>query len=166
MRQHVLPLVQTITKIDFIPTINITTLHPTELYGSKIKALLERGAARDLYDVYNFIHSSLLEKTDNDLLRKIILFYQAIGGDGVPNEQCDTSKIDHLQFKHIRAQLLPMLRKGTYYDFETAKTEVKHFLLNLMTLTENERPYGKHVDSPLLFRTASNNLPRMSIKMS
>ncbi len=55
MRQHVMPLRQTEIAIGFVPSIRITTLAVEELYGSKIKALLERAAARDLIDVYNFL---------------------------------------------------------------------------------------------------------------
>ncbi len=141
MRQHVLPLVQTDTSIAFIPPMEITSLAPTELYGSKIKALLERAAARDLFDVYNFLHCGLLKKIDKDMLRKIVIFYQVVGGENIPNEQCDTGVIDHLQFKHIRAQLLPMLRKGTYFNFETVKSEVKQFISELMVLTESEKMF-------------------------
>ncbi len=143
MRQHVLPLMQTDTSIAFLPPIRITSLAPAELYGSKIKALLERAAARDLFDVYNFLHCGLLGQTDRELLRKIVIFYQAVGGENLPTEHCDTSLIDRLQFKHIKAQLLPMLHKGTYFDFEIAKAEVKDFISELICLTENEKRFIK-----------------------
>ena len=56
MRCHVLPIHQTEVKIDVLDTgIKINALAPVELFGSKIKALLERTAARDLYDIYNMI---------------------------------------------------------------------------------------------------------------
>ncbi len=141
MRQHVLPLIETKTTIAFIPPMAITTLHQTELYAGKIKALLERGASRDLFDVYNFLHCGLYKPTDKDLLRKIVIFYQAVGGENPPSEICDTCTIDSLQFRHIRAQLLPMLRKGTYFDFETVKSEVKDFVNELMSLTDNEKRF-------------------------
>ena len=141
MRQHVLPLRQTETAIGFIPSIRITTLAVEELYGSKIKALLERAAARDLFDVYNFLSCGLYEKVVRELLRKIVMFYQAVGGEALPQEECNTSVIDHLQFKQIKTQLLPMLRKGTFFDFKTAKSEVKKFIAELMLPNESERRF-------------------------
>ena len=42
----------------------INCLDPIELFGSKITALLNRGAARDLYDTYNMIKFKLFDENE------------------------------------------------------------------------------------------------------
>lgn len=139
MRQHILIPQARITNISFLDNILINTLDPVELFGSKIKALIERHTCRDLYDVYNLLHHELLQSLDLDLLRKIVLFYLAVGGNEIPRISYDFSSIQQIKFAQVRATLLPMLKKGDSFDFEKAKLEVIGFLQNLLQFTENEK---------------------------
>lgn len=141
MRQHILPVVTRHPSISFLQDLPICIIDPLELFASKIKALLERTAARDLYDVSNLLHHPLQGTFDRNLLRKCVLFYMAVGGSHQPNEVCDLSAIDKLQFKQIRAQLLPMLRHSVFFDFNKAKNEVKEFLFPLLEFTEGEKEF-------------------------
>lgn len=139
MRQHILIPQARITNISFLDNILINTLDPVELFGSKIKALIERHTCRDLYDVYNLLHHELLQSLDLDLLRKIVLFYLAVGGNEIPRISYDFSSIQQIKFAQVKATLLPMLKKGDSFDFEKAKLEVIGFLQNLLQFTENEK---------------------------
>ncbi len=139
MRNHILPLVNKRLEINFLPCNTIRVLSPLELFGSKIKALLERTAARDLYDVYNMLNSKLFKEEYLPLLRKIILFYCAVGGSEPPTTIFKFDAIDKLKFSQIRSSLLPVLRKTEHFDFEKAKTDVKEFLSELLVLTNNEK---------------------------
>ena len=141
MRQHILIPQARITNISFLDNILINTLEPVELFGSKIKALIERHTCRDLYDVYNLLHHELLQSLDLDLLRKIVLFYLAVGGNEIPRKSYDFSCIQQIKFAQVRATLLPMLKKGDSFDFEKAKLEVIVFLQNLIQFTENEKTF-------------------------
>jgi len=51
-----------------------------ELFAGKTKALLERVAVRDLYDVssINVAYSALLERGDSRLLRRVMLYYLSV----------------------------------------------------------------------------------------
>ena len=49
--------------------------------------------------------------------------------------------IEKLQFKHIRTSLLPVLKKGTFYDLEGVKQCVIEYLKDMMQLTDNERQF-------------------------
>ncbi len=141
MRQHVFsPQLRTI-KVDYLQTTEVLTLEPVELFGSKIKALIERHTCRDLYDVYNLLHSDLFHSFDLALLRKIVVFYLAVGGSCPPRKQYDLAPIRQIKFAQIRATLLPMLKKGEPFDFEVAKTEVLLFLENLLDLTDSETAF-------------------------
>lgn len=141
MRNHLYPLVKSNTNIDFLSPISIQSLDSIELFGSKIKALVERTAARDLYDVYNMIDQSVFPSDKIDALRKAILFYLVVGGANPPKTSYNFDAIDQLKFAQIRASLLPVLRKTEHFDFEEAKRLVKPYLINLMDFTEREKSF-------------------------
>lgn len=141
MRNHILLVEEVKTAIDFIQPFSIRALAPLELFGSKIKALIERTAARDLYDVYNMIDQSLFSDEDLNLLRKTIFFYLAVGGSNPPQTNFNFDAIDKLKFPQIRAHLIPVLRKSEHFDFEKAKTTVKEFLSSLLIPTEKEKEF-------------------------
>lgn len=137
MRVHVLPLVNYVVNVPFIKHITVRSLSIEELFGSKIKALIERNACRDLYDVSRMITCDL--KINHNLLRKIVLFYLAAGGSHEPcNEYCFDS-IDEIRFKQIRATLMPMLKKSELFDFEAAKIRVKDYLQELLKFSKEEK---------------------------
>lgn len=141
MRNHLYPLVKTSTNIGLLTSINIQSLNPLELFGSKIKALIERTAARDLYDVYNMINESTFSGKELDALRKVVLFYLAVGGSNPPKTIYSFDALDKITFTQIRANLLPVLRKSDHFDFEAAKAIVKTYLSNLMVFTESEKMF-------------------------
>ena len=117
----------------------VRSLALVELYASKVKALLERGAARDLFDVHNMIQCQVISDEQKSMLRKGVVFYSAVGGNVKPTGEYSLQPIDRLQFKQIRSTLLPVLKKGTFYDLDTVKHEVCSYLEDLMQLTDNER---------------------------
>lgn len=141
MRNHLYTMVQAKTNVDFTSSIEIQTLAPLELFGSKIKALIERTAARDLYDVYNMINQSLFSGSELISLRKVVLFYLAVGGNNAPKTDFCFETIDNFNYPQIRAHLIPVLRKSEHFDFEKAKIEVKSFLIELMILNDREREF-------------------------
>lgn len=91
MRNHILPTAKASVAIAELPAYTVRTLHPTELFASKIKAFVERHTCRDLYDVYQMVNRKLLETFDINLLRKMVLFYLAVGGSNLPQVKYDLS---------------------------------------------------------------------------
>ena len=138
MRRHIFAPQPRHINVSFLKATEMLTLEPMELFGTKIKALIERHTCRDLYDVYNLLHSDLMQHFDLSLLRKIVVFYLAVGGNQAPSKEYNFETIRRINFSQIRATLLPMLKKGDGFDFETAKTEVVQFLSNLLQFTEAE----------------------------
>lgn len=156
MRQHIYVPEWRTVNIDFLATDKVLALAPTELFGSKIKAMIERHTCRDLYDVYNLLHSDLFPTLDLTLLRKTVVFYLAVGGSQMPTKEYDMEPIRQIKFSQIRATLLPMLRKGDSFDYEAAKTEVISFLQTLLQLTDSETAFidafnAKRYQPELLF---------------
>jgi len=158
MRNHIYPLVKANTNVDFLSSVSIQSLAPLELFGSKIKALMERTAARDLYDVYNMISQSIFSDDELNSLRKVVIFYLAVGGSYSPKTSYSFEAIDKLKFSQIRAHLIPVLRKSEHFDLEEAKREVNFFLTKLVVLTDDEKNFvenfNSHIYSPeLLFNS-------------
>ena len=156
MRNHLYPLVKANINVDFLSSISIQSLAPIELFGSKIKALIERTAARDLYDVYNMILQSLFSEVELNALRKVVIFYLAVGGSNSPKTSYSFEAINRLNFSHFRAHLIPVLRKSEQFNFEDGKRVVLNFLTNFVVLTDNEKlfveNFNNHLYSPeLLF---------------
>ena len=139
MRCHLLPSESRPIKLHGFENVNVRSLALVELYASKVKALLERGAARDLFDVHNMIRNQVIGKEQKPMLRKGVVFYSAIGGNAKPTGAYSFQTIERLQFKQIRSTLLPVLKKGMFYDLESVKHEVCSYVEDLMRLTDDEK---------------------------
>ena len=118
----------------------IATLPPMELFAAKINALIGRAAARDLYDIHNMLRFGLFDESELPLLRKCIIFYTAISQDEVP-EEYDFTRLNAITSRKIKAELLPVIQKGAFFDLPKAKEEVAEFLQDLLTLEPNERRF-------------------------
>lgn len=87
IRNHVLPMVEKGIRLQIVSDfgIRVPVLHPCELFATKINALLERSAVRDLFDVYTLAKSSLFSTPEEkEMFRKCIVFYQTVGVEGFP----------------------------------------------------------------------------------
>ncbi|MDR1170332.1 MAG: nucleotidyl transferase AbiEii/AbiGii toxin family protein, partial [Prevotellaceae bacterium] len=140
MRNHIFPIEKKKINIEFLNIeCEVNTLSTLELFGSKIKALIERTAARDLYDVQNMLKYNMIQTDKQDLLRRTVVFYLVTGAKRKIELPFNFESISSLKYNHIRANLIPVLRKSEHFDFEAAKIAVKDYLTNLMVLTDNEK---------------------------
>ena len=142
MRCHVLPVQDSTVNFSFMekPVI-IKTLAAPELFGSKIKALLERTAARDLFDINNMITNNTISGVELPILRKCVLFYKTVGSTGPFKKDIRFDQIDELTFTNIRRTLLPVLRKSEHVDLPGMQKNVKSFVADLLVLSEKEMQY-------------------------
>jgi predicted nucleotidyltransferase component of viral defense system len=89
LRSHVFPTTSmTVRTSDVFEPFPVRILDPVEIFASKVVALSDRAAARDLYDLNNMICFGFVDKIDLAMLRKCALFYLAVAGDvmnGWPN---------------------------------------------------------------------------------
>jgi len=142
MRNHILPpLTKTVAPDFLLHPIQVKTLHPIELFGSKIKALVERTAARDLYDIHNMINTVSLNGEDELLLKKCFLFYYTVGATNGFSSVISFDNIDQLQFSKVKQTLIPVLRKTEKIDIDSIKSEVREYLDRIIVLTEREKEY-------------------------
>jgi predicted nucleotidyltransferase component of viral defense system len=141
LRSHVLPLTRrAIATLGIFTSTTVHSLDPIEIFGAKIVALLTRAAARDLYDVYNMVCHNLFDTAQEELLRKCIVFYTAVGADSVP-EEINLEKLDSIVEHEIKTALAPVLRKKERFGLADARARARKYLSGLLVLTENERNF-------------------------
>ena len=141
MRTHILEPLTRKTSVPFIEEVDVYALSPLELFGSKIKALIERAAPRDMYDVNRMIKQKIFKDDQMDMLRKIVVFYLAVGGKSKPEKEYSFERIQNIRFPQIRSSLIPVLKKTEKFDFEEAKANVVSFLSKLISLGEAEKNF-------------------------
>ena len=153
-RCHILPLEhKKIMGKDIIDGFDILVLNTTELYASKVNALLSRATPRDLYDVNTMINNKII--VNKELLRKCLIFYNMVGGDQ-DIDSISFENVEGINFKKIKTQLRPVLAKNDKFDLEEAKTNVISYLRSLITIGQDEQRFiyefrAKHYMPELLF---------------
>ena len=160
IRNHIFPIVNKDIKLGIVSDdgISIPTLHPCELFATKINALIERAAVRDLFDVYSLSQSDLLSTLEErELLKKSIIYYQTIGVEGTAKKEINISQIMNVSPAKIKSQLLPLLASGhKFFPIDTAKATTTKYLQSILTLSASEQEYldsfSKNIYKPdLLF---------------
>jgi len=140
LRAHVLePVYRRILPEAFDDGMMIRMVAPMEIFAAKGNALINRAAARDLYDWGNMMQEKLFEK-DRDMFRKCFAFYATISAETV-NRNFDTSAIDSLNFDRIRRDLFPVLNERDNFKLGERQQQAKDYIDRLMQLTEREEEY-------------------------
>ncbi|MEI8216319.1 MAG: nucleotidyl transferase AbiEii/AbiGii toxin family protein [Eubacteriales bacterium] len=134
----------------------VNSLSAIEIFGSKINALLNRAAARDLYDVNNMLLLNLFDKSTYEMLKKCIIFYAVVSGKG-PFNAFDFNIIDTITNHKIKTGLRPVIRKREIFDLDSAKERVKNFISELLILNDSEQQFircfnNKQYNPELLFQ--------------
>ena len=111
-------------------------VNPLEIFSSKVIALLNRSAARDLYDIFNLQNAELIEGKSQGLFKKCIMFYAAIGSEEAP-ERFDFSMIGNISEKKIRRDLMPVLRKSERFNLQNSQRQVENYLERVLLPEEN-----------------------------
>ena len=97
-RIHIYPFVMKNVNIPTLEKLNICALDNLELFGTKIKALIERTTIRDVYDVYQMLMQKVFKEDQYDKLKKCVLFYLEAGHTGSDNFNFKET-IDNFNFK-------------------------------------------------------------------
>lgn len=117
----------------------VNSLSSLEIYGSKINALNNRAAVRDLYDVYKLINKKFLfEKKDQ--LRKTVIFYHVLTSDKIDGD-FTLKSTDKLNQHSILRELVPVLKKSEVFLLKDALGLVRSFVNELMNITDKEKDF-------------------------
>ena len=109
-----------------------------ELFGMKINALIDRSKPRDLFDSAFLInHMNLFNQ---DMLRKAVIFYLSLNNN-FKIDSTSFNKIEIINYKSVKTELLPVLKKGEMFDLTKSQNEVIDLLKKILVLTEKERAY-------------------------
>lgn len=141
-RTHVYETITRNVSISFLTSFKTLTLNKYELYGSKIKALIERCTIRDVYDVYHMLKENLFNESEFNLVKKCVIFYMAIGKttDRPFNEVLIDfeTKINAYMVDKVPQYLSSTLKKNDKFSMIVAVNMVKDFVSTLMKLNESE----------------------------
>lgn len=147
LRSHVLEVEERPIISDYFQNeFRVNSLAPLEIYGSKLNALLSRAAARDLYDVRNMVQFGLFNKSEEEMLKKCVIFYAAISAKAI-NKSFNTMAIDSITKTKIKTELQPVIKRTDEFDLETAKKQVKEYISELMVLTVPEKEFLKRFET-------------------
>lgn len=141
LRSHVLEVEERpIITEHFSSEYKVKSLAPLEIYGSKINALLSRSAARDLYDTRNMIWFGIFDESEEEMLKKSVIFYAAISAKNI-NKTFDTKVIDSITKQKIKRDLLPVIKTKDDFELDPAKKLVKEYISDLMVLANGEKEF-------------------------
>lgn len=141
MRCHILPVSRRKVKLPWLPeALSVLSVAPIEIFASKIVALLNRTAPRDLYDIHNLLEFGLFDESEQNMLRKCVVFYSCIGSETVRKE-FTFDNLDKMPQNKIKTDLLPVLRFSAYFDLGPAREKVTGYLKALLTPTPQERDF-------------------------
>ena len=141
IRCHILPVTRRKVNLPWLSEeLSVLSVAPMEIFASKIVALLNRTAPRDLYDIHNLLELGLFDESEQDMLRKCVVFYSCIGSETVHKEFTFES-FEKMPQNKIKTDLLPVLRFGAYFDLKPAREKVTDYLKELLVLTSQETDF-------------------------
>lgn len=128
--------------VDFLPNkFKVRTLAAQELFGSKIKALMER-TRQEICMMYAILLTfGVFDESEQEMLRKCAVFYHAVGSTKGFNELIGIKHFEQLTFNKVKRTLIPVIRKSEYFDLEATKKKVGDYITELMQITEPEQEF-------------------------
>jgi predicted nucleotidyltransferase component of viral defense system len=141
LRCHVFEPEYRITKsswLDIKP--NVLCVSPVEIFASKIVALLNRTAPRDLYDISNMLKFKLFDEKEKEQLRKCSVLYSAISSDNVP-ESFQFEAVSNMTVRQIRTDLYPVLRNSERFNLKQCQDEVINELSEILIPSMNDKEF-------------------------
>ena len=141
IRCHILPVTRRKVNLPWLSEeLTVLSVAPMEIFASKIVALLNRTAPRDLYDIHNLLELELFDESEQDMLKKCVVFYSCIGSETV-HKEFTIESLDKMPQNKIKTDLLPVLRFGAYFDLKPAREKVTDYLKEILVLTPQEKEF-------------------------
>ena len=142
LRCHVFPVLRRAVRLPWDDKeLSVLSVHPMEIFSAKTIALLNRSAARDLYDMFNLQKYGLLDKSQEILFKKCIIFYFAITSQIVP-DHFNFDGIRKISAQKIKTDLIPVSRRTERFDLSTAQDQVENYLKEIL-LPEGDLSFWK-----------------------
>lgn len=120
--------------------LKVLCVNPIEIFASKIVALLNRAAPRDLYDISNMIRYGIFDDNQREMLRKCCVFYNAISSETV-SDDFRFEAIKDISLRQIKTSLYPVLRNNDRFNLEETQELVIKSLSSFMLPDVNEKEF-------------------------
>lgn len=132
LRCHVFPVARRAVGLPWNDKeLTVLGVHPMEVFSAKTVALINRSAARDLYDMFNLQKYGLFDESQEPAFKKCIMFYSAIASETVP-EHFIFDGIGKISAQKIRTDLTPVLRRAEHFDLQVAREQVADYLRGIL----------------------------------
>ncbi len=142
LRCHVFPVSRRVARQPWNgKEFTVLSVHPMEIFATKVVALLNRFAARDLYDIFNLSRARLFDEAQEDQLKKLTIFYSAITAEAVP-EHFDFGGVGKITAQKIKTDLKPVLRSAENFDLSMVKEQVMNYMKGIL-LPEGDLSFWK-----------------------
>lgn len=79
----------------------------------------------------------MFDESQEPMLKKCVIFYSAIGSDCVP-DRFNFEQIASVSQQRVKTDLIPVLRRGAWFDAQQAYKEVIAYLERLLMPDEEE----------------------------
>lgn len=143
LRCHVLPVSR---RQVYLPwqagELTVLSVDPLEIFSSKIVALINRTAPRDLFDIFNMQRFGLFDESQEPMLRKCVILYSAIAAENAP-ERFSFDGIQRLPAHQIKTELLPVLRSAEHFDLAFAQESTMEYLSGLLVPEQRELDFWR-----------------------
>ena len=158
---------------DFLLDNEISILKLEELFGMKIKALLERGSAKDLWDIKNLIEK--YESINLEQIKKSYLFYFTLATKKF--NPLSLEELENMPRRAIVGGLYPYLPKASKIDLDLMKKEVLSFLNEVLIFTTEEKEFFDYFtkgeyhpellfqDNDIVERVNNNPIAKYKVKL-
>ena len=144
-RTHIFEPIMRKCSVLFQDPFEIRTLNQYELFGTKIKALIERCTIRDFYDVYHMLKENIFHENELHIIKKCVIFYMLIGNSTSSSFHETFNgfslKIGQYESDKIPQYLSSTLQREDQFSTKNAVLQVKGFVSDLMKLSENDERF-------------------------
>lgn len=142
LRSHIFPPYRRSVNLPWLEReLTVLSVVPMEIFASKIVALLNRTAPRNLYDVHNMLKYELFNESEQGMLRKCVAFYLAVGLDTAAAADLSMKNLWEMPQRRVKADLAPVLHNGDFFALQPAREMVSSYLIDLLQFTEEEKTF-------------------------
>lgn len=113
---------------------DITSFVPEELFGTKLRALLQRNKGRDLFDLHHGIEQLSL---DGDVLVACLRHYLALEGRPISRAVAEQRMLEKLT-RSLTEDIAPLLPAGVLFDEDAAVRAFERVWTELIARMEGE----------------------------
>ena len=138
LRAHIYePLIVKTKNYGLIGEVEVRTINPIEIFGSKLAALMTRSTPRDLYDFFYMINANIFNETEIKKIKRCAVFYRAISSE---DEMFDFNlvSLDSITQNNIKRFLIPVINAKEFFSLPEAKQTINDFFNEHFILDENE----------------------------